>query len=475
MKIRPIILSGGYGTRLWPLSREMHAKQFVNFFNEPALFQKTVSRIFEYIKNSQYEFSNITVITSLSSKDNLMTSLDEDVIDKLDLIFEPNARNSAPALTLGALFSKKFTDDEVLIIFPSDHFIESAQAFHLAIEKAINLALIDNIVVLGVRPQEPSSAYGYIEIKSLSSGVGEVKAFIEKPDLELAKTFVSNPDYYWNCGIFILKSSIWIEAIKKYRPDIYEQTSLAYSNSSEISPDLYKNIPSDSIDYAAMERIPYDKDFSMKMCELSTKWSDLGSWDAIWKLYSNSNLDEGNLCFGDVFKDGVKNSLLYSTSRLVSAVGLEDIVLIETSDAVLVANMKNSQNIKTLVNQLAIENRAEKRHHRMIRRPWGFYDVVDENEHFKVKRITVFPNADLSLQSHKYRSEHWVVVSGVALVHVDGENFELTANQSTYVAAGKKHRLTNKGSDLLVLIEVQTGEYLGEDDITRYEDTYGRT
>lgn len=398
-------------------------------------------------------------------------------------LLEPIGRNTAPALTLAALAAGDSNDDPVLVATPADQNIFDTTAFTQAMRVAIGEAARGSIVILGVTPDRPETGYGYIQASPAGvDAVREVLRFAEKPDASTAQSYLDQGDYYWNAGIFVLKASMWLAAVRTFRPDIADATLLAWQKRAVdrqvenpfIRPgkDEFTTIASESIDYAVMENCP-GSDFPIKMVPLDAGWSDLGAWDAVWNTLPKDSL--GNAHFGDVLTTDSRNTLVHASSRLVSLVGVEDLVVIETSDAVLVANKSHSQNVKHIVDALKKHQRDEHTQHRKAHRPWGWYDSVDEGGRFKVKHIQVKPGASLSLQKHHHRAEHWVVVKGTAEICCGDKKLLLTENQSTYIPLGEVHRLANPGTIPLEIIEVQSGSYLGEDDIVRFEDHYGRS
>jgi mannose-1-phosphate guanylyltransferase / mannose-6-phosphate isomerase len=497
IKINPVVLCGGSGSRLWPVSRSGLPKQFLSFINaEPklSLFKQSVSRA-----NSMYgeEFS-LGATYIVTNDAHRFLALDQvKGIKNSDALFllEPEGRNTAPALTMAALQAccdnqlahNDMVGDSILLVMPSDQLILDEVAFNEALKNCIGIVHADNqkntIAILGIKPTFPSTGYGYIH-RSKQMGVGKdyfVESFTEKPNFELASFYLDNEDYFWNSGIFVLYASTWIAAIKTFRDDIFSATEIAWKEkkidkffeSSFIRPDadLYKKIPSESIDYAVIEKCPSSL-FNLKMLELNAGWSDLGTWDSVWK--SGAKDKSGNLISGDVLSLNTKNSLISSESRLVATIGVENLIVVETTDAVLVVDQNNSQYVKELVALLTEKKRVEKNLHRKVFRPWGWYDSLDEGINFKVKRIHVNVNGSLSLQKHEHRAEHWVVVKGVAEVTIGKKIIFLNENESAYIPPGEIHRLVNKGVDILEIIEVQSGSYLGEDDIVRFEDIYGR-
>ncbi len=505
----PIILCGGSGTRLWPLSRADLPKQFLSLSENDAhhsLFQQAITRAnaigekyLNHDRNHEVVLGPTIVVTNEEHRflvlDQLSVSNDIDTI----LLLEPAGRNTAPALTLAALQattlesvkSKLDLDqiDPILVVTPADQAIQNQAAFKHAIQNCIKVVVADKtnrtIAMLGIMPTLPETGYGYIK-RNHEQGIYDeyaVDQFVEKPNVELAKKYLQDGSYSWNSGIFVTRASTWLAAIHEFRPDILIGAQDAWQsrlidrieNAEFVRPsaDIFKTIPADSIDYAVIEKCPHSMNYHVKMVELDAGWNDLGAWDAVWQEGHKNH--QGNVMIGDVIVEESKNSLLYSSTRLLGVVGVEDLIVIETADAVLVANRKNTQAVKQLVSQLEKSGRHEKNLHRKVLRPWGWYDSVDEGERFKVKRILVKPGAKLSLQSHRFRAEHWIVVHGRAKITNGNQTSILEENQSTYIPPGQIHRLANPGTIPLEIIEVQSGSYLGEDDIVRLDDQYGRT
>lgn len=392
-------------------------------------------------------------------------------------LLEPVGRNTAPALTLAALAAVESGDDPVLVVTPADQTVTDTGAFKRAVQEAIRQAAEGAMVLLGVTPDRPETGYGYIESESAATPTLLVRRFVEKPDAITARQYLADGCYYWNAGMFVLKASVWLKAIENFRPDIASATRLAWvGRSTDVafvrpSKTEFAAIPSDSIDYAVMERCP-GSSYPIRMVPLDAGWSDLGAWDAVWGVSTKDG--QGNAHVGDVLATDSRNTLVHATSRLVALVGVQDLVVVETSDAVLVADRSRSQDVKHIVSALQAQQREEQSLHRKVHRPWGWYDSIDEGSRFKVKRIQVKPGASLSLQKHHHRAEHWVVVSGTAEITCGDKKLLLTENQSTYIPLGEVHRLANPGAIPLEIIEVQSGSYLGEDDIVRFTDNYGR-
>lgn len=393
------------------------------------------------------------------------------------VLLEPVGRNTAPALTLAALAAVECGDDPVLVVTPADQTVADASAFTEAMQRSIRQAAEGAILILGVAPDRPETGYGYIKTAVAPTATYCVERFVEKPDEATARQYLAEGGYYWNAGMFVLKASVWLQAIESFRPDIAATTRAAWAQRSTdaafVRPSKaeFAAIPSDSIDYAVMERCPGSR-FPIRMEPLDAGWSDLGAWDAVWNVLPKDQY--GNAHLGDVLATDCRNTLVHATSRLVGLVGVQNLVVVETPDAVLVADRSRSQDVKHIVNALQQQKREEHTLHRKVHRPWGWYDSIDMGERFQVKRIMVKPGASLSLQMHHHRAEHWVVVSGMAEVTNGEKVIVLGENQSTYIPIGQKHRLANPGTTPLEIIEVQSGSYLREDDIVRFEDRYGR-
>jgi mannose-1-phosphate guanylyltransferase/mannose-6-phosphate isomerase len=476
-QVQPVILCGGSGTRLWPLSRTGFPKQFLCLTGEESLFQQAAKRLMSLSAES-VQVADPLVVTGEDHRFLAIEQLREIGIAPGAALLEPVARNTAPALTLAALAAVEKGEDPVLVVTPADQTIAHAVAFHRAMHDAIRQATEGTVVILGVTPDRPETGYGYIQAVVASMPTLVVKRFVEKPDAPTAQQYLEEGGYYWNAGMFVLKASVWLKAIERFRPDIAAATRMAWSQRSSdaafVRPSKaeFAAIPSESIDYAVMERCP-GSDFPIRMAPLDAGWSDLGAWDAVWSVLPKDN--EGNARVGDVLTTESRHNLVHATSRLVALVGVQNLVVVETPDAVLVADRSRSQDVKHIVNTLQQQKREEHTLHRKVHRPWGWYDSIDEGGRFKVKRIQVNPGASLSLQKHHHRAEHWVVVSGTAEITNGDKVLLLTENQSTYIPLGEVHRLANPGTIPLEIIEVQSGSYLGEDDIVRFKDTYGRT
>ena len=481
IRVVPVVLCGGSGARLWPLSRAGFPKQFLCLTGEDSLFQQAVQRILT-LKTDDIDVAQPLIVTGEEHRFLAMEQMRDAGVELGAALLEPVGRNTAPALTLAALAAIDDGHDPVLVVTPADHVISDARAFEVAIEHAIREANQGRIVVLGITPDRPETGYGYIQVEQFNANVASmVKRFVEKPNAATAEQYLAEGGYYWNAGMFVLKATVWLESLKEFRPDILQATMKAWvaqvSERDPLTPFLrpgkeeFSVVPSESIDYAVMEKCPGSR-FPISMVPLDAGWSDLGAWEAVWNVLPRDM--QGNAHFGDVLVTDSRNTMVHASDRLVALVGVENLIVVETSDAVLVADKSRSQSVKHIVNQLHSSRREERNLHRKVHRPWGWFDSIDGGERFKVKRLHIKPGASLSLQKHYHRAEHWIVVRGIAEI-INGEKVMLlTENQSTYIPLGEVHRLTNPGSTPLEIIEVQSGSYLGEDDIVRFEDTYGR-
>ena len=468
LKVQPVIIAGGSGTRLWPLSRSGFPKQFLAIGGTETLFQMACLRC----KAITNDIKTTLVVANEEHRFLAQEQLREIGLEDSSLLLEPAGRNTAPAITLAALQAMADDDDPILFVTPADQTIEDTEAFRDAARSAVQFAMNDALTILGVVPTSSHTGYGYIKADG-----DKVSEFVEKPNLSNAEHYLKEGNYFWNAGIFVTKASVWLEALEQFRPDIASATKIAWNNKSIdkrfVRPDkeAFKSIPAESIDYAVIEHLP-NSNITINMVPLDAGWNDLGSWDAVWENTPMNN--DGNVLLGDVLSVDSSNNYVYTSSRVVGLVGVNDVVVIETPDAVLVADKERSQDVKKIVAQLKADGREESDLHRKVFRPWGWYDNIDEGERFKVKRIQVVPGASLSLQKHYQRAEHWIVVKGTAEVTCGDNTLMLTENQSTHIPLGEFHRLSNPGKTPLEIIEVQSGDYLGEDDIVRYEDNYGR-
>ena len=480
--VLPVILCGGSGTRLWPLSRSGFPKQFLVFKGNTSLFQQAVERL-NQLASTDIVVGQTLVVTNEEHRFLSLEQLRELESIQCSLLLEPAARNTAPALTLAALCAVENGQDPILVVTPADQTVQNLEAFKQALQKSIRAAAGGEIVILGVTPDRPETGYGYIQQSGAMGQHGEYKVaqFTEKPSLEVAQSYLLGGEHTWNSGMFVLKASTWLQALKEFEPDMLAASQAAWAektaDASFIRPSksMFAQVPADSIDYAVMEKCPQSR-FPIKMVPLNAGWSDLGAWDAVWQIAHDALQDPaGNVSQGDTLMVDTTQTLIHATSRLVASVGVTNLIIVETPDAVLVMDRSQSQNVKKIVQQLEQQKRQELKLHRKVNRPWGWYDSIDEGDRFKVKRIQVNPGASLSLQKHHHRAEHWVVVKGTAEITNAGQVILLTENQSTYIPLGEVHRLANPGTIPLEIIEVQSGSYLDEDDIVRYEDRYGRT
>ena len=482
IQVTPVILCGGSGTRLWPLSRTGFPKQFLCLTGNESLFQQSAQRLSD-LGNERIQVASPVIVCGEDHRFLASDQLREVGITLGSALLEPIGRNTAPALTMAALAAMQNDQDPVLVVTPADQTISKPTAFTTAVQHAIDQAELGNIVILGVTPDKPETGYGYLRTEqSCTAHLGMthrlVQTFVEKPNLQTAQKYLSEGGYYWNAGMFVLKASVWLAAIDKFAPAILQATRAAWearkTDGAFVRPGKaeFESIPSQSVDYAVMEHCPGSA-FSIQMVQLDAGWNDLGAWDAVWQVLPKDA--HGNAYVGDVLQTESHNTLVHASSRLVALVGVSDLVVVETTDAVLVASNSRSQDVKNIVSQLIEQKREEQTLHRKVHRPWGWYDSIDEGGRFKVKRIQVKPKASLSLQKHHHRAEHWIVVTGTAEITNGDKVLTLTENQSTYIPLGEVHRLANPGTIPLEIIEVQSGSYLGEDDIVRFEDNYGRS
>lgn len=464
--IQPVILSGGSGTRLWPLSREAYPKQFLPLAGELTMLQATWKRVAPIaargplvIANEEHRFVAAEQLQQVGA-------------EPAAIILEPIGRNTAPAIAVAALEATRDGADALLLVLPSDHVITDEAAFRAAVQAAAGAAEAGKLVTFGIVPTGPETGYGYIKAAD-GQGLRAVERFVEKPDLDTATGYVSSGQYYWNSGMFLFKASRYLQELERFQPAMLAGSRQAWQQArrdadfTRLDKDAFIAVPSDSIDYAVME-----KTADAVVIPLDAGWNDVGSWTALRDVSQQDG--DGNAHQGDVIAIDCRNTYAYG-QRLVAMVGLDDVIVVETDDAVLVGKADRMQEVKTVVAQLKAEGRSEATWHRKVYRPWGAYDSIDNGERFQVKRITVKPGGTLSLQMHHHRAEHWIVVSGTAEVTRGDEVILLSENQSTYIPLGVTHRLRNPGKLPLELIEVQSGSYLGEDDIVRFEDTYGRS
>lgn len=467
--MKPVILAGGSGSRLWPKSRAALPKQFLALTSEQTMLQETLSRM----AGSQHE--SPIVICNDAHRFLVAEQLRQQDQQHGGIILEPVGRNTAPAIALAALHAVKDGNDPTLLVLAADHLIKDVSTFHCAIEQASKLADAGKLVTFGIVPDQAHTGYGYIQAgDSLDVGFS-VQEFVEKPDLATAQGYVDSGKYYWNSGMFMFKASRYLEELGQHAPEMLDVCKAAIETETSdldfirIDGDIFATCPDDSIDYAVME-----KTAEAAMVPLDAGWSDVGSWSSLWETADNKD-ESGNVVIGDAILEGVNNSYINAEERLISVIGLDDVVVVETKDAVMVAHKDKVQDIKKVVNTLKADKRPEFEFHREVFRPWGSYDSIDNGARFQVKRISVKPGEKLSVQMHHHRAEHWIVVSGTASVTIGDDTQLVTENESVYIPIGEVHALENPGKIPLELIEVQSGAYLGEDDIVRFSDRYGRT
>ncbi len=479
MKILPVILSGGSGSRLWPLSREQYPKQLISFNGKGSLLQETVLRL----DGLSADLAAPMLVCNENHRFLVAEQLLEIDHEASAILLEPVGRNTAPALTVAAMHRLQGEGDAILLVMPADHVVRLSEPFHAAINEAVSLAESGVLVTFGIVPTHGETGYGYIRKgPSLDSheNAAEIAEFVEKPDKQTAEDYVATGDFLWNSGMFVMKASVWLKQIETFQPAMTAACRKALRDKVQdldfcrLDHAAFEACPSESIDYAVMEKLGAGNGEAQGIVvSLDAGWTDLGAWPAIWEVCERDEC--GNMTKGDVLTHDTRNTLIHAEHRLVASVGLDDLLVVETADAVLVANKSHAQDVKKIVEQLKLDGRSESLVHRQVYRPWGSYEGVDIGERFQVKRIAVKPGAALSLQMHHHRAEHWIVVKGTARVTCGDKTFLLTENQSTYIPIGEKHRLENPGTVVLELIEVQSGSYLGEDDIVRFEDQYGRS
>lgn len=468
--IIPVILSGGSGTRLWPLSRALRPKQLLSMTSNYTMIQDTVSRL-----NGVSELAAPIVVCNEEHRFTIAEQMREINVTPASIILEPFGKNTAPAVAISAIQAQKQEQDPVLLVLPADHVIANTASFHAAIAAGYKAALDNQLVTFGIVPNAPETGYGYIKSgKEITDGVYKVDAFVEKPNAATAQAYLDEGNYFWNSGMFMFRASKYLDELKQHNSEMLKYSTDALDAARtdmdfiRLNKEAFAQCPSDSIDYAVMEKTQ-----DAAVIPVDIGWNDIGSWSALWDVGASD--DSGNVTHGDVLLHDSSNSYVHSDSRLVTVVGLNDHVVVETADAVLVAHRDRSQDVKEIVEKLKLANRDEAVIHNKAYRPWGAYECIDQDARFQVKRITVNVGASLSLQLHHHRSEHWIVVQGTARVTCGDKVFLMSENESTYIPLGEKHRLENAGKIPLELIEVQTGTYLGEDDIVRFDDVYGRS
>ncbi len=465
----PVILAGGSGTRLWPLSRQQYPKQFLKLFGDQTMLQQTLLRL-----NGISDLADPIIVCNEDHRFTVAEQLREIGL-KGSIILEPAARNTAPAIALAALQANTISPDSTLLVLPADHLIKNIEAFHQAIATAVESASEGNLVTFGIVPTRPETGYGYIEVnggKPIQSASGVLR-FVEKPDLETAMQYLDAGNYLWNSGMFVFQANVYIKALTQHATDCFEAAKSAFNQKTtdvdfiRIEKEAFEASPNISIDYAVME-----KSDKVTCVPLDANWSDVGCWKSYWE--SADKDEQGNFQIGDAITVDTQDTFVYSQDKLVTTLGVKDLVVVNTADAVMVVHKDHAQSVKDVTAELQKAERTEHINHRKVNRPWGNYDSVDFGDRFQVKRIEVKPGASLSLQMHHHRAEHWIVVKGTAIVQRGEEEIILSENESTYIPLGVKHRLSNPGKMPLEIIEVQSGSYLGEDDIVRFEDTYGR-
>jgi mannose-1-phosphate guanylyltransferase/mannose-6-phosphate isomerase len=468
LSITPVVLSGGSGSRLWPSSRSLYPKQFLKLVSENTMLQETVLRLC-----GLPDLSAPIVVANNEHRFLVAEQLKACEVDAGSIILEPVGRNTAPAIALAAI-ALGAAEDTVMLVLPADHIVDDQDAFYAAIELGRIQAENGKLVTFGIVPSSPQTGYGYIHAgQEHEKGVFAVHSFVEKPDFSTAEGYLKDGSYSWNSGIFMFKPSVYLQELNSNQPEIVKACENALSAANDdldfvrVDEASFQECPSDSIDYAVMEHTN-----NAVVIPMSVGWNDIGSWSALWEQLDKD--ESGNVLKGDVMVDGVSNSLIISDKKLIACVGVEDVILVETDDSILLVNKDRVQDVKSVVNRLIEAKRPESQLHRKVYRPWGFYDSIENAEGFQVKRLVVYPGAQLSLQMHHHRAEHWVVVKGTAEVVNGDKTMLLRVNESTYIPIGAQHQLSNPGKLRLELIEVQSGDYLGEDDIVRFEDIYGR-
>ncbi|MGF1774965.1 mannose-1-phosphate guanylyltransferase/mannose-6-phosphate isomerase [Vibrio wakamikoensis] len=466
--IKPVIMSGGNGSRLWPLSRKKHPKQFLSLIGEQTMLQETITRL------QGLDIDTPSVICNEGHRFIVAEQLREISCEGANIILEPEGRNTAPAITLAALKVLEQKQDPILLVLAADHVIKNTAKFHKAIEAAASCANNGHLVTFGIQPDRAETGYGYIKASEDIAGTQcyRVAKFVEKPSKEIAQQYVESGHYYWNSGMFMFKASTFIQELEKHRPDILLACQKALVDTTEevdfirLKNDAFLHCPAESVDYAIMEKTEH-----AAMVPLDAQWSDVGAWDSIWECQARDS--NGNSLRGDTHTIDVSNSIIDARDKMVAAIGVDNLIIVDTSDAVLVAHKDKAQDVKKIVDKLSKDGRREATQHRTIYRPWGKIDLLMKGERYKTKKVTIYPGQRLSLQKHFHRAEHWVVVQGTANVRCENKTLVVTENQSTYIPIGAEHSLENPGQIALVMIEVQTGSYIDQSDIVRLEDLYG--
>jgi mannose-1-phosphate guanylyltransferase/mannose-6-phosphate isomerase len=464
LNIYPVLLAGGTGTRLWPVSRELTPKQLVSLVGDDSLIQNTIKRLFPAV-----ETERLRIVCGTEHLFEIARHLEAlGISSDGKIITEPCGRNTAPAILLAVLDILKAEDDAVILVFPSDHVIKNVPVFHKSLETAVKLAEAGHIVTFGIKPDRPETGYGYIEgAETVEDGALRIKRFVEKPDIATARHYLEEGSFFWNSGMFAFRASAMIEEFRAAEPELLKKMQNILSGDEPMTLEKYEKLPNISIDYAIMEKtkrgVVLPSDFG---------WSDIGTWETLYNFLPKDN--NNNVVEGDVILQDTKKSLLRADNRLVVANGLENIVVVETPDTVFVSDLEKSKDVKKIVTELKEKGREEYKAHTTVYRPWGTYTILEERDNNKIKRIVVYPGAKLSLQMHQHRNEHWIVVSGTAKITNGDKVIILEENQSTYVPKKTRHRLENPGKEPLHIIEVQMGDYLGEDDIERFDDDFGR-
>jgi len=467
--ILPVILSGGAGTRLWPLSRELYPKQLLPLASDKTMLQETILRL-----DGVEQLENSLIVCNEAHRFMVAEQVRQLEKETHSIILEPCGRNTAPAVAIAAFYGKALGNDPILLVLPADHLIQDVTEFQKIVQLGAEQAEQGALVTFGIVAMQPETGYGYIRADQSGEGASfPVAEFVEKPDLETAKKYQASGDYYWNSGMFMFRASRYLEELESYQPEMLVACQNAFTSMTvdldfqRLDETAFAACPADSIDYAVMEKTD-----RAVVIPLDAGWNDIGAWSALWDVHPHN--EAGNVVIGDVLTERAENCYLHAGHRLVAAVGVDDLVVVETADAVLVAKRDQVQNVKRIVEQLKKQQRNEAFLHRRVNRPWGDYEGIDVGERYQVKRITVSPGSSLSLQKHHHRAEHWIVVTGTAKVTCGENTMILSENQSTYIPLGEVHRLENPGRIPLEIIEVQSGSYLGEDDILRFEDNYGR-